>query len=107
MSSSVYALALIVLCALITFGERLLPFLVFRNRPVPDVIRYLGRVLPTAVMGTLVVYCLRATSFAAASDYLPPLLASAVTAALHLWRRNTLLSVVAGTACYMLLLRVL
>ena len=100
------AAALIVaLCAICTFAERALPFWVFGNRPVPGIIRYLGRILPPAVMMTLVVYVLRGVRFSSVGDFVPEAIAVAVTAALHLWRRNTLLSIVAGTVCYMLLVQ--
>ena len=69
--------------------------------------RYLGNMLPPAVMATLVVYCLRSTGFSAAAGFLPQLISVAVTAALHRLRRNTMLSVVGGTACYMLLVQLM
>jgi len=99
------SILIIALCAVCTFAERALPFWVFGNRPVPGIIRYLGRILPPAVMMTLVVYVLRGVSFASAGDFLPEAIAVAVTAALHLRRRNSLLSIVGGTACYMLLVQ--
>lgn len=106
-ASTAYSLLVIAVCALCTFGERLLPFLIFGRRRVPRVVQYLGRVLPMAIMTALVVYCLRSTSFSSLSACAPQLIASAVTVALHLWKRNTLLSIAAGTACYMLLLHVI
>lgn len=99
------ALLIIGVCAVCTFLERLLPFVLFGSREVPDAVRYLGNMLPPAVMATLLVYCLRTVSFSAAGDFLPQLVSVAVTAGLHLWRRNTMLSVVGGTACYMLLVQ--
>ena len=99
-------LAIIAICAGCTFGERLLPFAVFGNRPVPALVRYLGKILPMAVMATLVVYCLRNVTFTAAANFLPEAISLAVVAGLHLWRRNTFLSIVAGTACYMFLVQV-
>ncbi len=99
------SLLIIAVCAVCTFAERLLPFVVFGSRKVPGAVRYLGNMLPPAVMATLVVYCLRNTDFSAAAGFLPQLISVAVTAALHLLRRNTMLSVVGGTACYMLLVQ--
>jgi len=99
------SLLIIALCAICTFAERALPFWVFGSRPVPGIVRYLGRILPPAVMMTLVVYVLRSVRFAAAGDFLPEAIAVAVTAAIHLWRRNSLLSIVIGTVCYMLLVQ--
>ena len=99
--SFIYPIAVIIVCALCTFAERLLPFLVFRKKEVPSLIHYLGRVLPVAIMATLVVYCLRATTFHAMEGYVPQLAAVVITALLHLWRNNTLLSVLGGTLVYM------
>ena len=96
---------IIAICAACTFFERALPFLLFGSREVPKVIRYLGRVLPMAIMTTLIVYCIRDVSFAAASGWAPYLVGIAVTALLHLWRSNALLSIAGGTAVYMLLVQ--
>ena len=92
--------------ALVTAGLRFLPFVVFRGgRRTPKIIERLGAVLPRAVMAMLVVYCLRSVGFASLKDWLPALVGVAVTAGLHVWRRSTLLSIVAGTAAYMLLVQ--
>ena len=96
---------IIAICAACTFFERALPFLLFGSREVPKVIRYLGRVLPMAIMTKLIVYCIRDVSFAAASGWAPYLVGIAVTALLHLWRSNALLSIAGGTAVYMLLVQ--
>ena len=98
-------ITIIVICTLCTFLERLLPFLIFRKGEVPSLIRYLGKVLPLAIMATLVVYCLRGTNFTAMGKFLPQLVAVAITAALHLWKGNTLVSVLGGTAVYMYLIQ--
>ena len=100
-----YSIVVIAICVAITFLERLVPFLIFRKGEVPPIIRYLGRILPMAVMAALVVYCLKGVSFSSLEGCLPSLAGVAVTAGLHLWKGNTLLSVVGGTACYMLLLQ--
>jgi len=99
------SLLIIAVCAACTQLERALPFLMFGRRAVPRVVSYLGRILPMAVMTVLVIYCLRGTSFASAGSCVPQLAAAAVTAGLHLWKRSTLLSIVGGTACYMLLVQ--
>ena len=99
------SILIIAVCMLCTFFERALPFLIFGSRPVPPVVKYLGKILPMAVMATLVVYCLKGVSFAAAGSFLPELISLAVVTALHLWRRNTFISIVGGTACYMLLVQ--
>ena len=92
---------IIAVCAACTFFERLLPFIVFRKGRVPAVISYLGKVLPTAIMATLVIYCLRSTSFTSWGGFVPQAVAVAVTALLHLWKGNTLVSVLGGTVTYM------
>lgn len=99
------SLVIILLCAACTQLERALPFLFFASRPVPPVIRYLGRILPMAVMTTLVIYCLRQTTFSSWQGFAPQGIAVALTAALHWWKRNTLLSIFCGTVCYMLLVQ--
>ena len=85
---------------------RWLPFVLFpENREPPKVVAYLGRVLPPAMMGLLVVYCLRSVDLLSGSHGLPEAIAVAVIAVLHLWKRNVLLSIAGGTAVYMLLVQ--
>ena len=87
---------------------RWLPFWLFpEKKQPPAVVTYLGRVLPPAMMGLLLVYSLRNVSFASAGQWLPECIAIAVTAGLHLWRRNSLLSIAGGTITYMLLVQVI
>ena len=89
-----------------TMLTRFLPFAVCRSSlPTPRYIQYLGKVLPGAVFAMLVIYCLRNISLLQGSHGLPELLASAVTVALHLWKRQMLLSIAGGTICYMLLIQ--
>ena len=97
---------MVAVVALVTIALRFAPFLIFRgSKQTPVFVAYLGRVLPYAIMGMLVVYCLRNISFASAPHGAPELIACAVVAALHLWKRNTLISIVGGTVCYMLLIQ--
>ena len=97
---------LIVISAFVIAATRFLPFLIFgEKRKTPPIIEYLGTVLPCAIMGMLVVYCLKDISFLKSPYGLPELLACAVVAALHVWKRNSLLSISGGTVCYMLLIR--
>ena len=103
--STSQSILIILICAVCTQIERALPFLIFGGKPVPRLIHYLGGILPMAVMTTLVIYCLRNITFTAAEHFLPQVIAVAVTVGLHLWRRNTLLSIFGGTACYMLLIQ--
>lgn len=98
-------LLIIGICTAITFLERTLPFLIFSGREIPRIIRYLGRVLPMAIMATLVLYCIKDISFAACSGWMPYLVGIAATALLHLWKKNSLLSIAGGTAVYMVLVQ--
>ena len=87
---------------------RYLPFLLFPgNKPTPKYIRYLGNVLPAAVFGLLVVYCLKNVSLLTGSHGIPELVSIAVVIAWHLWKRQMLLSIAGGTVCYMLLVQFL
>lgn len=98
----------IALCAAATMLTRFLPFLVFSSkRETPKYIQYLGKVLPCAVFGMLVIYCLKNVSLFSGSHGLPEGIAIAVTVALHLWKKQTLLSIAGGTVCYMLLVQFL
>ena len=99
------SIAIIAVCAACTFLERWLPWLLFGRRAVPKVVEYLGKILPMAVMVSLLVYCLRGMQFTSAGAWVPQVIAVGVTAGLHWWRRNTLLSIAAGTVCYMLLVQ--
>ena len=108
MSDVLHTALVVAVIALVTALLRFLPFLVFNGRrPIPNVIRDLGKILPYAVMAMLVVYCLKGMSFAAVAGWLPAAISVAVVVALHVWKRNTLLSIIGGTACYMLLIRLI
>ena len=96
------AAVLIAVMALATAALRFLPFLVFRKH-TPAYIVYLGRVLPAALIGMLVVYCLKDVRIASAPHGLPELLAGTAVVRLQAWTRNSLLSILAGTLIYMLL----
>ena len=94
------------LCAVATMLTRFLPFLVFRaDKPAPKYIRYLGKALPAAIFGMLVVYCLKNVDVTAGAHGLPELISVVLVVGLHLWKRNMLLSIGAGTVCYMLLMQ--
>ena len=108
MNDRLYAGMVVAVVALVTAFLRFLPFLIFNGkRPVPKWISYLGSVLPYSVMAMLVVYCLKGISFTAASGWLPYGVAVVAVALLNIWKRNTLLSIIGGTICYMLLIRYL
>ena len=101
-----HAALIIAVAGAVTLLLRFLPFLIFGGkRETPPYIVYLGKVLPYAIMGMLVIYCLRGISFTAAANFLPELIACAVMVLAHVWKRNTLLSIISGTVCYMLLVQ--
>ena len=103
---NMHALAVVLICAAVTIATRALPFVCFGGkRGVPRLVQSLGRTLPPAIMAALVGCCLKGVPFGTAADGMEQLIAAAVAAALHVWRRNTLLSIGAGTALYMLLIR--
>ena len=103
-----HAALIVAVAALVTIALRFAPFLIFSGqRETPPMVVYLGKVLPCAIMGMLVVYCLRGISFASAAAWLPALLASSAVVGLHIWKRSSLLSILGGTLLYMLLIRLL
>ena len=101
-----YSLAAIGVVALVTWGLRAVPFVLFGKRELPEVIQYLGRVLPPAIMLILVIYCLRNTAFTVFPFGIPEILSCLVVILLQAIRGNMYLSIVAGTVCYMLLIRI-
>lgn len=103
---NLHSAAMIAVIALVTAALRFLPFWIFRsNQKTPPLISYLGQVLPFSIMGMLVVYCLKDISFSSAPFGIPEILGCAVVTLLHIWKRNTLLSIGIGTICYMLLVQ--
>ena len=106
MTENTYIWLSVAIIALVTAALRFLPFALFGNgRKTPKIIEKLSSMLPYAIMGMLVVYCLKDTSFSSLGGFLPALIASAVVVLLHVWKRNTLLSIISGTVCYMLLVQ--
>ncbi|NCB06236.1 MAG: branched-chain amino acid transporter AzlD [Clostridia bacterium] len=106
MSDTLYALAAIGVAALCTWLTRLLPFWLFgKKREIPAWLRYLSGALPCAIMVVLVAYCLRGVRFSAPPYGLTELVSLALAAGLQIWKGSAMLSVLAGTACYMLLIR--
>ena len=105
MNNTIYPLAVIGVIAVVTWALRAFPFLLFGNRPLPKVIRYLGKALPPAIMTVLVIYCLRDISFSQSPFGIPELAACALVVILQAVRKNMYLSIIAGTVCYMVLLR--
>lgn len=104
--TTIQALITIALCALATMLTRFLPFILFpAGKTTPRFIRFLSHALPAAVFSMLVVYCLKGVDIASGSHGLPELIAIAVVAILHLWKKQTLLSIAAGTIVYMILVQ--
>ena len=106
----------ILICAFATVCTRFLPFALFgqrnkhasdREQTLPGYIVYLGRALPAAIFGMLVVYCLKNTSLLSGSHGLPEAIAIVLTVFLHMWQRKMILSIAAGTVCYMLLVQMI
>jgi len=102
-TQQIITIAMVVLGTVIT---RFLPFIVFPSgRPTPKYIQYLGKVLPSAVFGLLIIYCLKNVSVFTGSHAIPELISIAFVIVLHLWKRQMLLSIAGGTVCYMLLVQ--
>ena len=102
-----YFILMIVVASVCTILLRALPFLIFGGkREILEIVHYLGRVLPPAIMVILVIYCLKGISFLNSPYGIPELLSVAVVVLLHVWKRNILLSVGLGTALYMFLVQV-
>ena len=104
----------IAVCTAATMLTRFLPFLIFsskdqqppsRGGKVPEVVEYLGHVLPAAIFGMLILYCLKSVTPFAGSHGIPEAIAIAVTIALHRWKHQTLVSITGGTVCYVLLVQ--
>lgn len=99
----IITVGMVVLATILT---RFLPFLVFpEGKPVPKYVRYLGKVLPPAVFGLLIIYCLKNVSIFSGSHGIPELISILLVVVLHLWKRQMLLSIAGGTICYMLLVQ--
>lgn len=107
MSMELHSFLLIMVCSIVTAALRALPFLLFpAGKETPPLIRYLSGVLPSVVMGMLVVYCLKSVSITKAPHGLPEFLAIAAVVLVHKWKHNTLLSILGGTLLYMVLVQV-
>lgn len=103
LTQRIITVAMVVLGTVIT---RFLPFLLFpAGKPTPKYIRYLGKVLPSAVFGLLVVYCLKNVRIFTGNHGIPELLSIILVILLHRWKRQMLLSIAGGTVCYMLLVQ--
>ena len=97
---------LIAVMSIVTIVIRFLPFLVFRNEP-PKYISYLGKVLPPAIIGMLVIYCLKDITPSVSPYGIPELIAVACVVGMQALKRNALLSILSGTVVYMVLIQVI
>lgn len=106
MNDTIHSLLIVAVMAVFTALTRFLPFIAFpEGRKKPKVITYLGTVLPYALIGMLVIYCFKSVSVFSSPHGIPELLAAALVAVLHIWKRNTLISVFSGVIFYMLLVQ--
>ena len=104
--NNTYLFLTVVIISAVTAALRFLPFIVFSvGKKTPRTVLYLGKVLPFAIMAMLVVYCLKSVSLLTYPFGLPELIVIAIVVLLHIWKRNTLLSIAGGTVCYMLFIQ--
>ena len=101
----IITIAMVVVGTMLT---RFLPFIVFPSgKPTPNYIQYLGKVLPSAVIGLLVIYCFKDVGLLSRSHGIPEFIGVAVVALLHLWKKQMLLSIAGGTIVYMILVQMI
>lgn len=106
MDKNLFSIITIAIVSLVTILLRCVAFLAFRSgKNIPPVIEKLGNLLPYGIMGLLVVYCLKDTGVTAYPYGLPELISVSLVVAIQAWKRNSLVSVLVGTACYMILIR--
>ena len=106
--NTLQSISIIAVIALVTMALRFLPFVIFGgNRRTPALISYLGRVLPYAIIGMLVVYCFKNVSFLTRPFGIPEIIAGGLVVVLHAWKSNTLLSILTGTVAYMVLIQLI
>ena len=102
----IYILQAVGIIALITMAIRFLPFIIFNGKnKTPVFVERLGKILPFAVMGMLVVYCLKDMNFKTIDGFVPLVISCLVVTLSYIWKLNTLVSIVVGTLCYMVLIQ--
>ncbi len=100
------SLLIILVVSLTTFFTRVIPFLLFpKGKEIPSLVKYLGKVLPPAVIGMLIIYCFKFVNFFTYPHAAPELIAASAVVLLHVWKRNNLLSIGVGTVLYMFLIQ--
>ena len=103
---NLHSILIVAVVAAVTIALRFLPFFIFGGkRKTPEIILYLGKVLPYAIMGMLVIYCLRSITTGSIGAGAAQIIACTAVAVLHLWKRNTLISIIGGTVIYMVLVQ--
>ncbi|MCL2380292.1 MAG: AzlD domain-containing protein [Treponema sp.] len=107
MSESIITAAIIGIVAIMTWITRGLPYILFAKKSPPPVVTYLGAVLPASIMVILVIFCLRNTQFTVYPYGAAEFISVALVAVMQFWRKNLIISVFAGTVCYMVLIRTL
>lgn len=99
---------IVIVAGLVTMGIRFAPFVLFSGKTgIPRTVKYLGNLLPPAIMGTLIIFALKHIDLGSGARGIPEILGVLATVALHVWKRNTLLSIAGATILYMLLLRLM
>jgi len=108
MNGLLHSILVVGIMSLVTIALRALPFIVFSGKTqTPKLIAYLGKVLPPAVMAMLVIYCLKDTAFTTVAGFIPQLVATAVVVLSYIWKKNSLISIVLGTAAFMIMIRII
>lgn len=105
MNENLMTVVTIGIVAIMTWITRGLPYLLFTKKRPPQMITYLGAALPASIMIILVVYCLRNTQFTVYPYGSAEIISVFLVVIMQLWRKNTLISILAGTVCYMVLIR--
>lgn len=106
--SLIQRIVMIIMVILGTMITRFLPFLIFSSdRPTPKYVQYLGKMLPSAALGMLVIYCLKDVNLLSGNHAIPELISILVVTLLHLWKRQMLISIAGGTILYMLLVQII
>lgn len=103
--SDLHSVLIVAVAAGVTILLRFLPFFIFGEKKTPEFLDYLGKYLQYAIMAMLVVYCLKGVSFGTMAAWVPSAVSVGVVVGLHVWKRNTLISIVGGTICYMVMVQ--
>lgn len=105
MNNNIYILTVIIVAAIITFLLRVAPFAFFSKVNMPQKLQTVVKLLPAAIIAVLVIYCIKSITTSSALEAIITIGSCGVVVLLHLWKKNTLLSIAGGTIIYMILLR--